>query len=95
MVVRRKWSASEGPIKDRFNLGDNPQYVVRVRTQNHANSVKKCTTWLLLTRHITDKADFAENKEYITLIVYKNGGKRVYYPTEPPPFKDGNFFFCF
>ena len=28
------------------------------------------------------KADFAENKEYITIVVYKNNGKRVYYPSK-------------
>jgi hypothetical protein len=28
------------------------------------------------------KADFAENKEYIALIVYKNNGKRIYYPSK-------------
>jgi hypothetical protein len=28
------------------------------------------------------KADFAENKEYIALVVYKNNGKRVYYPSK-------------
>ena len=27
--------------------------------------------WLLLSRHITEKDDFAENKDFITLIVYK------------------------
>ena len=75
----RKWSSKEGPIKDRYNLGDNPQYVLKI---NPNPKVKKCTTWLLLTRHITDKADFAENKEYIALVVYKNGGKRVYYPSK-------------
>jgi len=30
----------------------------------------------------TNKADFAENKEYIALVVYKNNGKRIYYPSK-------------
>jgi hypothetical protein len=32
---------------------------------------------------------FRNNKEYITLLVYKNQGKRVYYPFDPPPYLDG------
>lgn len=51
-VFHRRWSAREGPAKDRYNLGDNPQYVLKIKANPKA---KKCSTWLLLTRHITDK----------------------------------------
>lgn len=37
--------------------------------------------WILLTRHITELQDFKENREYITVIVYRNNGKRVHYPS--------------
>ena len=53
-VYHGRWSASEGPIKDRYNLGENPQYVLRIKP-TATNTINKCTTWLLLTRHITDK----------------------------------------
>jgi calpain-7 len=48
----KKWSSAEGPIKDRYNLGENPQYILKIKP---SETPKKCTTWLLLTRHITDK----------------------------------------
>lgn len=38
------------------------------------------SVWVLLTRHITTIEDFRENREYITLLVYQNNGKRIYYP---------------
>ncbi|XP_022109312.1 calpain-7-like isoform X2 [Acanthaster planci] len=79
-VIHSEWKAGEGPKKDNFNLSNNPQYKLDLRGTG--------AVWVLLTRHITDKDDFADNKEFITLLVYK-GGKKVYYPNDPPPFIDG------
>ena len=70
------WKAKEGPKRDVYNIGDNPQYHLEVKTS------QPCAIWLLLTRHITDKADFADNKEFITLLVYKTNGKRIFYPSK-------------
>ncbi|XP_067649573.1 calpain-7-like [Haliotis asinina] len=81
--IHHSWHAKEGPKKDSYNISDNPQYRLEVKAS------KPAAVWILLTRHITDKDDFADNKEFITVLVYKTGGKRVFYPYDPPPYKDG------
>ncbi|KAF4526491.1 hypothetical protein B566_EDAN013779 [Ephemera danica] len=73
-----------GPIKDAYNVGDNPQFSLEVPASPSPASV-----WILLTRHITQIEDFKENREYITVVVYKNNGQKVYYPYEPKPYIDG------
>lgn len=67
------WNAGVGPTKDAYTIGDNPQFNLRV-------GAGQGSVWVLLTRHITSIEDFRENHEYITLLVYQNGGKRIYYP---------------
>ncbi|KAK7109473.1 calpain-7-like [Littorina saxatilis] len=81
--MHHSWRCKEGPKKDSYNMSDNPQYRLELKT------TQSCAVWILLTRHITDKADFADNKEFITVLVYKTGGKKVSYPYDPPPYKDG------
>jgi len=68
------WKAGIGPVKDAYNIGDNPQFLLDI--QNRGSGA----IWILLTRHITDIADFRQNQEYITVLIYRNDGKRVYYP---------------
>eukprot|EP00039_Didymoeca_costata_P015534 m.267167 g.267167 ORF g.267167 m.267167 type:complete len:804 (-) comp16243_c1_seq16:1717-4128(-) len=70
------WSQSAGPAKDRYNMGENPQYSLKLQRK------KEGLVWILLSRHITDIKDFADNKEYITCHIFK-GGSRVYYPENP------------
>ncbi|XP_014780312.1 calpain-7 [Octopus bimaculoides] len=81
--IHSAWQAREGPKKDSYNISFNPQYHLEVK------STQPSTLWILLTRHITDKDDFANNREFITLLVYKSDGKRVFYPYDPPPYIDG------
>ncbi|KAK0057703.1 calpain-7 [Biomphalaria pfeifferi] len=82
--MQHTWSAQEGPKRDTYNISDNPQYRLEMKGSQAGAAI-----WILLTRHITDKADFADNKEFITVLVYKNGGKKVFCPYDPPPYKDG------
>ncbi|XP_044253389.1 calpain-7-like [Tribolium madens] len=81
--IHQSWNAGTGPVKDLYTIGSNPQFSLDVGASSSG------AVWLLLTRHITDIDDFRENQEYITVLVYKNNGKRVYYPYEPPPYIDG------
>ena len=83
-VLHGGWSGDRGPAKDLVSMEHNPQFSLEIREAGAGGAV-----WLLLSRHITNIADFRDNKEYITLLVYKNNGKKVYYPYDPPPYIDG------
>uniref|UniRef100_A0A8C5H0I9 Calpain catalytic domain-containing protein n=1 Tax=Gouania willdenowi TaxID=441366 RepID=A0A8C5H0I9_GOUWI len=82
--IHSSWDGKQGPVKDVYSLANNPQYRLEVQCPAGGAAV-----WVLLTRHITDKDDFAQNREFITLVVYKTDGKKVYYPADPPPYIDG------
>nr|XP_020028672.1 calpain-7 isoform X2 [Castor canadensis] len=82
--IHSTWDAKQGPVKDAYNLANNPQYKLEVQCPQGGAAV-----WVLLSRHITDKDDFANNREFITMVVYKTDGKKVYYPADPPPYIDG------
>ena len=57
----RSWLQGAGPVKDRFNMGENPQYRL-----SFTNEHEKGAVWVLLSRHITSIDDFENNKEFIT-----------------------------
>uniref|UniRef100_A0A0K2TNJ9 Calpain catalytic domain-containing protein n=1 Tax=Lepeophtheirus salmonis TaxID=72036 RepID=A0A0K2TNJ9_LEPSM len=80
--IHQSWDAGVGPVKDMFYFSNNPQYLLELTAPGPG------ALWILLSRHITDIEDFKNNKEYIALMVYKNKGKRIYYPVDPPPFLD-------
>ncbi|XP_060036810.1 calpain-7 isoform X3 [Erinaceus europaeus] len=82
--IHSTWDAKQGPVKDVYSLANNPQYKLEVQCPQGGAAV-----WVLLSRHITDKDDFANNREFITMVVYKTDGKKVYYPADPAPYIDG------
>ncbi|TNN29874.1 Calpain-7 [Liparis tanakae] len=82
--IHSSWDGKQGPVKDVYSLANNPQFKLEVQCPTGGAAV-----WVLLTRHITDKDDFAQNREFITLVVYQTEGKKVYYPADPPPYIDG------
>ena len=81
-AIHDMWNAGVGPAKDMYNISNNPQFSLELSKGSGA-------LWILLSRHITDIQDFKNNKEYITVLLYKNDGKKVYYPFDPPPYIDG------
>ena len=82
-VFHQCWRAGLGPTKDLYDISNNPQFSLDIKGRGEG------ALWILLSRHITDIEDFKNNKEYITVLVYKNDGKKVYYPFDPPPYIDG------
>ncbi|KAI6239086.1 Calpain, protein [Aphelenchoides fujianensis] len=77
------WDGRQGPKRDHYTVSDNPQYTLEVNNKLGVSAI-----WILLTRHIMDKDDFANNKEYITVMVYK-GGRRIHLRAHPKPLIDG------
>lgn len=67
------WNAGVGPTKDAYSIAENPQFLLRV-------GPGQGSVWVLLTRHITSIDDFRNNREYITIVAYENGGRKVFYP---------------
>ena len=80
-AVHHLWKAGRGPAKDMYNISANPQYSLEINERGSG------AIWVLLSRHITEIDDFKDNKEYITLLVYKKDGKRVYYPYGPGKYR--------
>lgn len=81
--IHSLWKAGVGPVKDFYNIGENPQFRL------HVPGNKSGSVWVLLSRHITNVDDFKDNHEFITVLVYKTNGNKVYYPNDPPPYIDG------
>jgi calpain-7 len=48
-ALHGQWLQSQGPTDDSFNIGDNPQYSVKL---SDAAVQKKATLWILISRHV-------------------------------------------
>ena len=81
-----------GPAKDLYYIGDNPQYSLTLSSPDSTAWIlltrhitdRVCILVILIEMMgnlIESQNDFANNKEYIALLVYKNGEK-VYMPCE-------------
>lgn len=74
--LHKSWLQKSGPVRDLYNMGENPQFRLEFKTKEPA------ILWILLSRHITTIDDFANNREFITCHLY-DGGDTVYYPDNP------------
>ncbi|XP_065178914.1 calpain-7-like [Sycon ciliatum] len=77
-IFHASWSAASSGIKrDSFSYAPNPQYHLEVNSPGTDSVV-----WVLLSKHVTRKASFADNQDFITVHVY-DGDKRIFYPDGP------------
>ncbi|RIB09022.1 hypothetical protein C2G38_2044669 [Gigaspora rosea] len=56
----------------------NPQFYLEIKNDTN----KKSLTYILLSKHITITGT-GENRDFITLNLYKSDGKRIYYQSKP------------
>ena len=79
-TVHGFWPLKQGPQDDSFNVGENPQYVMRL---SDAALSKKATVWILLSRHVTkQEQEGIDATDYLTVHAHRNTEKRavIWYP---------------
>lgn len=79
-TVHGFWPLNQGPLDDMFNVGDNPQYVLKL---SDSAISKKATIWILLSRHVAkQEQEGSEATDYLTVHAHQNNEKRgvVWYP---------------
>lgn len=60
-LIYRMWKAGTGPVKDLYNIGDNPQFCLDLKSSGS-------TIWVLLTRHIVDRVNMIFY--FLIIIIY-------------------------
>lgn len=79
-TVHGFWPLTQGPMDDTFNVGENPQLVMKL---SDSAISKKATIWILLSRHVTkQEQEGSEATDYLTVHAHRNSGKRdvIWYP---------------
>lgn len=87
-LIHDSWPVNQGPAKDTFYIGDNPQYSL---TLERCAPGVVVTIWVLLSRHIsclrpqsTDETKGFDDDDYLTCHVFNNtDGKRIFSPDKP------------
>lgn len=79
-TVHGFWPLAQGPLDDTFNVGENPQLVMKLSdsaVSSHA------VVWILLSRHVCkQEQEGSDATDYLTVHVHRNTEKRqtIWYP---------------
>jgi len=74
------WPKNKGPYDDTFNVGDNPQYILKLSKEAIE---QKATIWILISRHVSkQEQEGADVSDFLTVHVHRNQGNRetIWYP---------------
>lgn len=79
-ITHQLWPADRGPESDRFNVGENPQFILSMSKEAVES---KSSLWILLSRHVTkQEQEGDEVEDYVTAHIYraKHEKDRIWYP---------------
>lgn len=76
------WQSSAPTTANPWQSTEFGDWIHLTKDSTDCNNQFCLVTQLCLLLCFTFKDDFAQNREFITLVVYKTDGKKVYYPSE-------------
>mmetsp|Transcript_3130 Transcript_3130/g.8824 ORF Transcript_3130/g.8824 Transcript_3130/m.8824 type:complete len:301 (-) Transcript_3130:138-1040(-) len=74
------WPKNRGPYDDTFNVGDNPQYVLKLSKEAID---QKATVWILISRHVSkQEQEGSDVSDFLTVHIHRNtgNGEIIWYP---------------